>query len=285
MRTTVNPNLKNLLLVVTIFATLFDNSKALGMADVEWNVAGWSKAIWGICFGFSFVAFLLLIAGSFLMNKPINFMAGWRMSVFFMGAATPWLIGSELPQIFHSQGMNNAYRGLNSEWFRYLYDRFFDTWWGGNKTIYIFNAVKNDGGNGAEFPGYEHFINKVFFEILLALVGRGLAFTGKPMFTMLSFSLNSVFALRFIVAFAWWWKQHVVIGKFNDIGENYSKKFSHIFGWMIAVVMFLLALETIVMTFVTAAQAKNGGGDRSKSYQETARNEDGQAQGKRFFFF
>lgn len=288
MRRSVNPQIKNALVLLTIFATLFDNSKALGMADVEWNVAGWSKALWGIAFGVTFVAFLLMLAGSFLQNKPINFMAGWRIAVFFMGAATPWLIGSELPQIFHSQGLNNSYRGLNSEWFRYLYDRFYDSWWGGNKTLYIFAAVKNDGGEGEEFPGYEHFINKLFFEILLALVGRGLAFTGRPMFTMLSFTFNSIFALRFIVGFAWFWKQHVVIGKFNEIGEDYKKKFSHIFAWMIAVVMFLIALETVIMTFVTAAQAKSAGdgNNRQKTYQETGRNEDGQQQQQgKFFYF
>lgn len=272
------PQIKNikLLLLAFIISSLIKSSNCLGLVTVEWNVDGWSKWFFGIYFCFMLLALILIILGAVTENKILTFTAGWRLIIFGFGASATWLIASE---------MNNAYRGLNGRWLTFFYDRMYTGFWGHEQYLKIFNPVKSNNGEGNEYPGFEHYFNKYLFELIIALVCRGIAAVPKAMFTILGRGIFTAISFRLWIGFFWWWKQSYYIGLWNErYGKQYKRStFGHILGWIFAWIGMLLVLENLAYLFMSAAQAGKKE-DRSKNYQQTSKKEDGEKPKPSNFF-
>lgn len=250
------------LIKLAVILTMFPQEvKTVGVAQTD--ISSFSRVFFGVIFALILAGLIMLIVGSFINNKPINFFSSWRIIVYALAAGSITQVGSS---------WNNSYRGFGTSFYEIWYNRMFDGFWGASTYIKLFKPIKNIFDE--EDTNNVNFINRVLIEILIVIVCRILAFTNKKVLKNLAESVILGLSIRIWVAGFWWFKQESVLKKENAMGAGWKRGVAgNWLGWIFCIISMLIVLEQAVMMFLRVFMNKEKKEDRRATYQEAEKTD------------
>lgn len=224
-----------LILMLTFFAFI-KNSYSLGIVNGDWGAPEFSRVITTIIASLTLVAVIMIIAGIFLENKPINFFGSWKFIVFFLAVG---------PCLRNGEKYINGWRGMNENLVYFWYDRSVESFFGANYDIKLFKPLRNN--RNKEMSDWKNFYNTSLIDTTVLIILRIIGFGKKDWMKRLGKFGPLTFGVRLWSRLYLWCQQEAAVAKKNIGGYGYIRKwFPHTITWILWIVVIAILIEGLV---------------------------------------